>query len=133
MRARLARVLGLTRQEALSFQPARDLRAWGLVLSGSAKENPKGRTAPAATPLMQEVLEEARRFYDGSCTLSGTLTLHRSRMQRQVFHALGIAEAAFFAATIGRRWTHGGWGRHWAASRREAASEGVTQADVDAR
>lgn len=133
MRARLARTLGLTRQEALSFQPARDLRPWGLVLSGSAKENPKGRVAPAASAAMRDVLEQARAFYGESSALAGTLTLHRSRMQRQVFRSLALDEAGFFAATIGRRWTHGGWGRHWAASRRADASEGVAQADVDAR
>jgi TPR repeat protein len=115
MRATLARALGLTRHEALSLCGTRHLRPWGLVLPGSAKENPKGRIAPAVTPAMRTALALARSFYEQGSRLAGSLTLHRGRMQRQVFAMLNIDERAFFAADIGRSWCHAGWGRHWAA------------------
>ncbi len=115
LRVALARALHLTRHEALSLHPGRDLRLWGLVLPGSAKENPKGRVAPAITPAMQQALARAREFWGGGAVLEGTLVLQRARAQKRVFDLLGLSEAAVFAANIGRSWSHYGFGKHWAA------------------
>lgn len=114
IRMRLARALHLTRHEALSFHGLRDLRCWGVVLSGSSKHNPKGRIAPAAGAAMRTELQRARQYYAGSSPLQDNLVLQRGRIQRRVFELLGLQESLFFAAGIGRSWTRRGWGRHWA-------------------
>jgi TPR repeat protein len=115
MRLTLARALHLTRHEALGFNAARDLRAWGLVLPGSSKENPKGRLAPAVDAAMKSALQQARAFYAGSSPLDGTLAPQRTRALKRVFELLALSGANFFADSIGRSWTHYGYGRHWAA------------------
>lgn len=121
VRVMLARALHLTRHEALSLHPARDLRPWGLVLPGSAKENPKGRVAPATTPAMRKALARAREFWGEGAVLEGTLVLQRARAQKRVFELLGLSEATVFAANIGRSWTHYGFGKHWAARTGQAS------------
>lgn len=115
MRLTLARKLHLTRHEALAFNAARDLRPWGLVLPGSSKENPKGRLAPAVDAAMQAALAEARAFYTGSSPLDGTLVPQRTRALKRVFELLALSGDNFFAESIGRSWTHYGYGRHWAS------------------
>jgi TPR repeat protein len=115
MRVALARALHLTRHEALSFNPNRDLRAWGLVLPGSSKENPKGRLAPAVSAAMKTELQRASDFYRGASPLDATFVLRRARAQKAVFSALSISHELFFAADIGRSSSHYGYGKHWHA------------------
>ncbi|MBI2771459.1 MAG: hypothetical protein HYX47_17675 [Burkholderiales bacterium] len=115
VRMALARGLHLTRHEALSFNPACDFRAWGLVLSGSSKENPKGRLAPAVTTEMKLELQRVRAFYGQAAPVGGSLMLQRARAQKRVFEMLSISQAMFFASDIGRSWSHYGYGRHWAS------------------
>jgi TPR repeat protein len=115
MRMALARGLHLTRHEALSFNPARDMRPWGLALAGSSKENPKGRLAPAVGAQMKLELERVRAFYGNAAPVEGSLMLQRARAQKRVFEMLSISQAMFFAGDIGRSWSHYGYGRHWAS------------------
>jgi hypothetical protein len=115
VRMSLARALHLTRHEALSFNPAQDLRAWGLVLPGSSKENPKGRIAPAVSAAMKAELERARNFYRDASPLEATFVLRRARAQKAVFSLLSISQDIFFAADIGRSCSHWGYGKHWHA------------------
>jgi hypothetical protein len=115
VRMALARALHLTRHEALSFNPARDLRAWGLVLSGSSKENPKGRVAPAVSAHMKQELQRATDFYRGASPLDATFVLRRARAQKDIFSMLAISQELFFAADIGRSSSHYGYGKHWHA------------------
>ncbi|MEO5669260.1 MAG: hypothetical protein ABIR26_01100 [Ramlibacter sp.] len=123
MRMALARTLHLTRHEALGFNAARDFRPWGLVLPGSSKENPKGRLAPAVDPPMNALLREARAFYAASSPLDGTLAPQRMRAFRRILDQLVISEENFFANSIGRSWTHYGYGRHWASRATGAVGE----------
>jgi hypothetical protein len=115
IRLSLARALHLTRHEALSFNPARDLRAWGLVLPGSSKENPRGRVAPAVSATMKAELWRAKDFYRDASPLEATFVLRRARAQKVLFTQLSISQELFFAADIGRSCSHYGYGKHWHA------------------
>jgi TPR repeat protein len=115
LRMALARALHLTRHEALSFNPSRDLRAWGLVLPGSSKENPKGRVAPAVSAGMKHELQRAEAFYRDSPALDATFVLRRARAQKAIFGLLSISQELFFAPDIGRSCSHYGYGKHWHA------------------
>jgi TPR repeat protein len=115
VRLSVARRLHLTRHEALSFNPKRDLRDWGILVRGSSKENPNGRLAPALTDAMRAALAQAAAFFQAGSALDSSLVLQRSRTQRRIFKLLGIADGEFFAPGIGRSRSHHGWGRHWAA------------------
>jgi len=114
-RLTLARAFHLTRREALNFNARRDVRAWGLLIPGTSKENPKGRLAPAVHEPMRAELQRVASFFGGSSALEAALAVQKARMQRRVFEALAISESTFFAAEIGRSWSHYGFGRHWAA------------------
>jgi TPR repeat protein len=127
IRMSLARALHLTRHEALSFNPARDLRAWGLVLPGSSKENPKGRVAPAVSAHMKQALQRAKDFYRDASPLDATFVLRRARAQKNIFSLLAISQELFFAADIGRSCSHYGYGKHWharATGQKNAAAQG---------
>lgn len=115
MRLALARALHLTRHEALGFNAARDLRPWGLALPGTSKENPKGRLAPVVDAGMKAALQQARTFYAGCSPLDGTLVPQRARALKRIYELLGLSGDNFFAESIGRSWTHYGYGRHWAS------------------
>jgi TPR repeat protein len=114
-RLTLARAFHLTRREALNFNARRDVRAWGLLIPGTSKENPKGRLAPAVHEPMRAELQRVALFFGGSSALEAALAVQKARMQRRVLEALAISESTFFAAEIGRSWSHYGFGRHWAA------------------
>lgn len=113
-RLTLARAFHLTRREALNFNARRDIRAWGLLIPGTYTENPKGRLVPAVQESMKTELQRAASFFDAERTL-GSAASQKAKVQRQVFEALAIPEERFFAAEIGRSWSHYGFGRHWAA------------------
>ncbi|ROZ64852.1 tetratricopeptide repeat protein [Ramlibacter sp. WS9] len=113
-RLTLARAFHLTRREALNFNARRDIRAWGLLIPGTYTENPKGRLVPALQESMKTELQRAASFFDAERTL-GSAASQKAKVQRQVFEALAIPEERFFAAEIGRSWSHYGFGRHWAA------------------
>jgi TPR repeat protein len=114
-RLALARALHLTRHEALHFNARRDLRPWGIVIPGNAKENPRGRLAPVTSAAMKATLAQAAAFFGQASPMDGALGLQRSRMLRQVLLSLSLTEAQLFAPAIGRSWSHPGYGRHWAA------------------
>jgi len=123
VRLSLARRLHLTRHEALSFNPKRDLRDWGILVRGSSKENPSGRLAPAWTGAMREELQRAAAFFRQSSPLEGSLILQRSRTQRRIFKLLAISDSQFFAKGIGRSRSHHGYGRHWAVKASKVLSD----------
>ncbi len=62
-RLALARAMRLTRHEALHFNARRDLRPWGIAIPGHAKENPKGRVAPATSDAMKAALVQAAAYF----------------------------------------------------------------------
>jgi TPR repeat protein len=114
-RLALARAFHLTRREALNFNARRDIRPWGVLIPGTAKENPKGRLAPAIHEPMKAELQRAASFFNGASSFDSIFALHKGRAQREMFKALSISEDMFFPAEIGRSWSHYGFGRHWAA------------------
>ena len=114
-RLALARAFHLTRREALNFNARRDIRPWGVLIPGTAKENPKGRLAPAIHEPMKAELQRAASFFNGPSSFDNIFALHKGRTQREMFKALSISESMFFPAEIGRSWSHYGFGRHWAA------------------
>ncbi|MDE2605476.1 MAG: sel1 repeat family protein [Burkholderiales bacterium] len=113
-RVALARVLHLTRREALSFHVRDQVKPWGLLLRGTSKENPVGRCAPAVSPAMRTALERASSFFRDTDPISAALLKRRSALQRQVFLTLDLREEQVFAPEIGRSRTEGAYGRHWA-------------------
>lgn len=113
-RLALARAFHLTRREAMNFNARRDIRPWGVLIPGTAKENPKGRLAPAVHEPMRAELQRAASFFRASSSFENTFMLQKGRTQREVFKALSIPENMFFPGEIGRSWSHYGFGRHWA-------------------
>lgn len=113
-RLALARAFHLTRREAMNFNARRDIRPWGVLIPGTAKENPKGRLAPAVHEPMKAELQRAASFFRACSSFENTFMLQKGRTQREVFKALSISEDMFFPSEIGRSWSHYGFGRHWA-------------------
>lgn len=109
----LARALHLTRHEAMSFHPPRDLRPWGLALPGSSKENPNGRPAPAVNPAMHGALAKVREYFEAAPAISSGLVSQRSRRLKRIFNELSLADAEFFPEEAGRTRSQCGFGRHW--------------------
>jgi TPR repeat protein len=103
-RLRIAREFGLTKLEALCFEPVSGLRPWGLVVG----KNPfisqirlsAPRAIPALTPQALEHLRSVAEFFSGAgadaSRYEGDLR-RRSLNQRRVFAKLGLDEAMFFA------------------------------------
>lgn len=112
-RLALARTLGLTRTEALGFDPSADFREWGLVCRPNAKANPVGRLAPAVTQEMREGLQRAREFFSAKPPVLLALRTVRLK-QRRIFEQLGLQSEEFFCSDIGRVRSFHGWGKHWA-------------------
>ncbi|MDP3761187.1 MAG: hypothetical protein Q8R01_11805 [Ramlibacter sp.] len=113
-RVSLARVLHLTRREAMNFNPKRDIKPWGLLIPGASYENPKGRLAPAASPQMKSELRRTLEFFVACPPIESTSLVQRSRAQRHIFGQLSISEPLVFSNEIGRSLSHYGYGRHWA-------------------
>jgi hypothetical protein len=103
-RLRISREFGLTKLEALCFEPASGLRPWGLVVG----KNPfiaqirlsAPRAIPALTPRALEHLRSVAAFF----TRAGAETSRyegdlrrRSSNQRRLFAKLGLDETMFFA------------------------------------
>lgn len=112
-RATLARVLHLTKREAMNFS-ARDIRPWGLLIPGASYENPKGRLAPAASREAKSELRRIAALFGGTRESAEGSFIQRSRALRRVFRQLGVCEKSFFSDELGRSLTHFGYGRHWA-------------------
>lgn len=103
-RLRISREFGLTKLEALCFEPVSGLRPWGLVVG----KNPfisqirlsAARAIPALTPRALEHLRSVAEFFmragaDASGR-EGDLR-RRSSNQRRLFAQLGLDETMFFA------------------------------------
>jgi hypothetical protein len=103
-RLRISREFGLTKLEALCFEPAPGLRPWGLVVG----KNPfiaqirlsAPRAIPALTPRALEHLRSVAAFFTRAGAdanrYEGDLR-RRSSNQRRLFAKLGLDEAMFFA------------------------------------
>jgi TPR repeat protein len=115
IRVGLARAIGLTRHEAMSFDGRRDIHSWGLKIEGSSKNNPKGRLAPVVSAEMRQALRHAQAHFSGPGGVDSASLIQRSRMLRTLFAQLGLSESMFFAGEIGRSLSHYGFGRHWAS------------------
>jgi len=103
-RLRIAREFGLTKLEALSFDPLTGVRPWGLVVG----RNPfvtqirlsAPRAVPALTPQALDHLRTVATFFAQSNVDHGAYEgglRRRSMNQRRVFVRLGLDERMFFA------------------------------------
>ncbi|MEW6707793.1 MAG: hypothetical protein AB1430_23355 [Pseudomonadota bacterium] len=103
-RLRIAREFGLTKLEALCFDPVSGLRPWGLVVG----KNPfisqirlsAPRAIPALTPQALEHLRSVAEFFARAGAESGRYEgdlRRRSLNQRRLFAKLGLDENMFFA------------------------------------
>lgn len=103
-RLRVSREFGLTKLEALCFEPVAGLRPWGLVVG----KNPfisqirlsAPRAIPALTPEALQHLRAAADFFSRTGADAGRYEgdlRRRSQMQRRLFARLGLDEAMFFA------------------------------------
>lgn len=119
-RLRVSREFGLTKLEALCFEPVAGLRPWGLVVGKNPFISQIRLSAPRAIPaLTREALEHLRAVADlytragaDVSRLEGDLR-RRSMTQRRLFARLGLDEAVFFAVAssvaldsfrLGTRW-----------------------------
>lgn len=104
-RLQLSRDFGLTKLEALTVDPVKGLRAWGLVVG----QNPfiaqsrlsAPRAVPATSPAALDRLRQAARYFEQArqetAGFEGDLR-NRSLRQRRVFERHQLDEAMFFAA-----------------------------------
>ena len=103
-RLRIAREYGLTKLEALCFEPVSGLRPWGLVVGKNSFISQIRLSAPRAIPaLRREALEHLRSVAEffaragvEASRYEGDLR-RRSLNQRRLFAKLGLDEAMFFA------------------------------------
>lgn len=103
-RLRISREFGLTKLEALCFEPVSGLRPWGLVVGKNPFISQIRLSAPRAIPaLTRSALEHLRSVAEffaraganaGRC--EGDLR-RRSLHQRRLFARLGLDESMFFA------------------------------------
>lgn len=103
-RLRISREFGLTKLEALCFEPVSGLRPWGLVVG----KNPfisqirlsAPRAIPALTPQALDHLRSVAEFFSragaDASRYEGDLR-RRSLNQRRLFAKLGLDESMFFA------------------------------------
>ncbi len=103
-RLRLAREFGLTKQEALSVDPAAGERPWGLVVGRNPFIAHIRRAAPRAVPALTAAalshLQAAAQLFRCDAAHAarheGDLR-RRAATQRRLFAQLGLDEALFFA------------------------------------
>jgi TPR repeat protein len=104
-RLRIARAFGLTKLEALSFDPVAGLRPWGLVVGRNPFISKIRLSAPRAIPALDaRALEQLRAVValysqagPDAASHEGDLR-RRSMNQRRLFARFGVDEAMFFAA-----------------------------------
>ena len=103
-RLRIARDFGLTKLEALCFEPVAGLRPWGLVVGKNPFISQIRLSAPRAIPALNErALAHLRSVAELFANAGGNLGRHegdlrrRSMNQRRLFAKLGLDEAMFFA------------------------------------
>jgi TPR repeat protein len=103
-RLRISREFGLTKLEALCFEPVAGLRPWGLVVGKNPFISQIRLSAPRAIPaLTTRALEHLRSVAEffmragaDASRYEGDLR-RRSSNQRRLFAKLGLDEAMFFA------------------------------------
>lgn len=122
-RLRVARAFGLTRLEALSFDPVNGCRAWGLVVDRNPFVSQEKLGAPRAVPALGEeamtALRVAASMYAGVGTTDGLLReghlRRRTQALRRAFdrHALDerwyfaeISSAGLQALRVGHKWAY---------------------------
>jgi TPR repeat protein len=121
-RLRISREFGLTKLEALCFDPVSGLRPWGLVVGKNPFISQIRLSAPRAIPaLTREALEHLRtvaEFFSRTGADSGRHEgdlRRRSSSQRRVFARLGLDETMFFAVAssvaldsfrLGTKWAY---------------------------
>ncbi len=103
-RLAVARKFGLTRTEALAFNPVAGLRNWGLVVlpnpAAPAAAPVKPRAIPALSPRALDCLRDAANLYarhDAMSAGNDGDVRGRSRAVRILFAHHGIDESLFFA------------------------------------
>jgi TPR repeat protein len=120
-RLKIARHYGLTKLEALTFDPVAGARSWGIVTGAQSFSSQSRLSAPRAVPaLVPRALEDLRRAVslfssmDAKGILEGNLR-RRSTVLRRVLLQLGVEEQMFFADAdshsrdrlrVGTRWAH---------------------------
>ena len=127
VRLQLSRDFGLTKLEALTVDPVKGLRSWGLVVG----QNPfiaqsrlsAPRAVPALTPAVLDRLQRAAVFFDQArretSVLEGDLR-HRSLRQRRVFARHQLDESMFFASASSTTLDSFREGPKWAFRARQA-------------
>lgn len=116
-RLRLAREFGLTKQEALSLDPASGARPWGLVTGFNPYLTQSKLSAPRVVPAVSLAAHEALRQAVSLFSVSDqdSQVLLRTQAQRRHLASLDIDEDLFFAEAnsierdrvrIGTRWAH---------------------------
>jgi TPR repeat protein len=103
-RLRISREFGLTKLEALCFEPVSGLRPWGLVVGKNPFISQIRLSAPRAIPALTaqslEHLRSVAEFFSragaDASRYEGDLR-RRSLNQRRLFAKLGLDEAMFFA------------------------------------
>lgn len=122
-RLAVARCFGLTRQEALSFNPALGMRAWGLLVTQPPSTLPAAavptRAIPAVSHKAMSCLREAASLFarlDLGNTGGDGDPRSRTRALRTLMLRHGIDESLFFARATPNRLETLRRGPRWAAS-----------------
>jgi TPR repeat protein len=103
-RLRISREFGLTKLEALCFEPVAGLRPWGLVVGKNPYISQIRLSAPRAIPALTcqalEHLQSVAAFFSRAGADAGRYEgdlRRRSLNQRRLFARLGLDESMFFA------------------------------------
>ena len=127
VRLQLSRDFGLTKLEALTVDPVKGLRAWGLLVG----QNPfivqsrlaAPRAVPATSPGALDRLRKAATFFEQArqetAGFEGDLR-NRSLRQRRVFERHQLDEAMFFAAASSTTLDSFRLGTKWAFRAKQA-------------
>jgi hypothetical protein len=125
VRLELSRAFGLTRLEALTVDPARGIRPWGLVVGPNPFIVQSRLGAPRAVPARSvsamDTLRRAASFFDQggqAANAEGDLR-RRSRIQRRAFERHRLGEAMFFSAATSTALEKLRQGTKWAFGARE--------------
>lgn len=121
-RLRVSREFGLTKLEALCFEPVAGLRPWGLVVGKNPFISQIRLSAPRAIPaLTRQALAHLRSVAGLFAGAGASAVRHegdlrrRSLTQRRLFARLGLDEPMFFAVAsslvldsfrLGTKWAH---------------------------
>jgi TPR repeat protein len=134
-RLAVARQFGLTRLEALALNPARSLRAWGLVAGPHPRVLKAGlaaaRAVPARSQAAMNCLHAAASLFNRPEAVARTGVgdiRHQNRTVRTLFSRHGISETLFFARATSRTLEGLRHGPRWAAAAIGLVKEALLEA-----